>query len=405
MTILYLVAALLVTIAHDVTEVPEGAVRCAQEWLNENRLKDVALGSARIGTGYVEMSMNPWRSLEFMRSDAIVDPTDLAGIRGARFHFPILKADSCFSSMEVHPMGDDQFESLWPMEHTPARLDAIVIAIDRLVAENSHRVWVFDDPWPILCKTVIAERPNGDRIAFGFDFTINEIPNDVTLSALGRPIAEWSRLFKRRLRTMYGFDHSREVSRVVPPAARSEAERALDVKHVHNLVKYVRTQMQRFGVSGEPTLGDPWIYYQLDGVEQLLYANSEAIDPAIFDVDPTFCFPVMAEGETVYTLYVRGWPPSCVAAHGESSSERFRITSAGLNEPGKADWRPNDLMQRGQVGLLELIDGNRWFYIASADSTWVAPYYHAEEGSVSWPQPVSRWAPSQKERILMRYAE
>ena len=404
----HFVAALLLVpiVAHaDIVSIPSPAVRRAREWLDSRRATDPALNGALLGNGYVTISMSPKRTLDFFRLESAVDPTEFSDTLSRQVQFPIHKADRLIGSMQLFWVRESsRYEVLGQVELSPEPIDGVVGTLDRLVANGSHRVWVFDEPWPIACKAVIAEQPDGVRVAFVLDYLPAERLDDAALLGIGEPISVWAARFRTRLRDAYG------LGRRVTPASHKVPAEALMEAQRRQADGSVEAQLREFGVSGPTTLGSPVIHYQINRVEQLLYSESDEPDPTVFDADPTYKFPVIAEGQVVAILHIKRVPHGCGRNARSDSIGPFRLTSVGLTQPGSPFHRsPDDLACLGDVAVLDVIDINRWYHVIGPDSAWVAPYYPVDRGqaaqSASSPRPVSSIAKSLKERILAQYTE
>lgn len=376
----------------DMIAVPAPAARSAQEWFDGLRAKDPALVGAHLGVGYAVVSMSPRGTVEFMGSDDVSNPMAFMDTVLADIRFPILKADTCFSQARVYRDTDYGFQPLDIVEHQPDPLDVIVKALNRTIADGSNRVVVFTAPWPILCNTIIAELPDGAQLAFETDFSPRRALADSMLLSRGEPISKWSSQLKTRMREFYRLDRDpSSVARKIPPAAESEATRWKDAR-MGQFLKQLRE------IEGEATLGEPWVNYTLNPIEQLLYADSRELDPTFFDVDPTYNFPVIVQSELVAILNTRRARFGCDATSDSDSAGTYRVISVQL--PGTGDWLPSRLEHLGEVAVLDMIDYYRWYYIAGRDSTWLTPFAPGTNADAR--QPLSELAASIKERIHIR---
>ncbi len=388
----------------DIKAVSDAAVQSARAWLASERATGRAPEDARLGPGYVVVSLSARRIVDFLQLDRPWDAADLANVLGATY-FPIIVGDTLFSHVNIDQMHDGTLFPLGPFIHEPSALDGIVMAVDRLVANDSHRVWIVDGTPPIFCKTVIAQAPNGMLTAFELGNSLDVVPGDEALLASGELAEEWSRRYRRRLRSAHGFDQSiRPRSHEIPEAARRVADDSRD----QNIV---RDQMRRLGVSGPSSLGRPMIEYRLDAVEQLLYALSDELDPTLFDTSPLYLFPVIVDGTTVFTMTIHRSSLPCGALV-ESDSTEFE--AGGGSQGGRLDRIPSHVARLGDVAILNLLDFDRyadstnaipprpWFHIVNGDSIWVAPYFARPDGRVV---PLAAMVARLKEQILARNIE
>jgi len=266
-----------------------------------------------------------------------------------------------------------------------------------LVAKGSHRTWVFQTPWPLSCSTVIAEKPDGQRLAFEFDYPSTEAQSESALMELGEPVASWAARLRTRLRTLYVPDQPvRRAAHEVPDAARREAERV-----VVNLA--LDEQRRAFAVSGPAKLGEPWTQFQLSPVELLLYAESDEIDPTYFDQDPGYFFPVLVEGQAIAVARVMGRGMGCGQVEVNEAHSEYMASAFSTFRPGsRTEWRPSSLATLGDVALLD-VEFDRWYYIVGDDSTWIARYYPRDAEHM--PQPIASIAKSLKEKIRAQYSK
>jgi hypothetical protein len=139
----------------------------------------------------------------------------------------------------------------------------------------------------------------------------------------------------------------------------------------------------------------------MSNVEQLLYAYSDEFDPTLFDADPGYNFPVIADEEWVATIHVRRAMLGCDAIADVDSARTYRASSWSHSPDGRPiAWLPTHLAPNGEVAVLHMTDYYSWYYIAARDSTWLTPFAMGTSGDAR--QPVSVIAGPIKERIRMR---
>ncbi len=377
------------------TAIPAPAVRYAQSWLDSNRATDPELKDARLGHAYPAIGLGAKRGLEFLRSD-IVDPTVIADTVWTELHFPIVKADTLFSSLTV--LRRDEPHRYWhlePVEHAAMPLDIAMDALSTSIAMRANRVWLVGFPWASLCRVIVAEKPNGDRLVFEVDGLPHTRVEKQQLLSLAEPTAVWSQRTKERIRAYYAIDEKRvEVaSHRIPMDATREAERAMDGKVTDE-------RRQLFGVTGPARLGEAMIDFVLDPIEQLLYAESDALDPTIFDRNPDFIFRVLVEDQVIVGVGVRRAPSSCDRGVSEA---RYMSGGYSLLTPDTADIWPSPLKSLGSVARVRVLGIDTWYHVVNGNSSWMAAYYPRDAANKA--EPVSALAHDLKERIRAKWAQ
>lgn len=374
------------------TTVPDEAIEVARAHLEDARAKGSVPEDVRLGEAYVVLAMSPRRTLDFLRSDS-ADPTPFI-THTHEVRVLMVRADSCFSSIVLY-RENDTFHALGRLEYTADRIDLAVHDLRRSPA--THRVWVFASPWPMPCQSVVVERADGKRLAFTQDI-FYPFSEEGQVVETGESIEVWGAALKTHLRSFFGVDQPlRSVSHDVPSLVVKIAEESVDNVSV-------KDQITRWKVKGPVRLGEPMIQYWLRPIEELLYAESNEVDPTVFDPNPSYSFPAIVDGKTVAIIHVTRSFKRCPVGLLSDSTMTYQLGGIGLPSPEQPYvFPPPHLAGLGDVAIVALQDVDRWFHVIGSDSTWMSYYY--PPGSKHPPQPISEIAKSAKERIRAKLLE